>query len=57
MDRTTDALSRYVTALRYEDLGPRAVREAKRHFIDSLGCAMGGHGSEPASSRDAWRRR
>jgi 2-methylcitrate dehydratase len=48
MDRTTETLARYVTSLRYEDLGPRAVREAKRHVIDSLGCAMGGMPSEPA---------
>src|SRR5439155_17601430 len=48
MDKTTDTLARYVTSLRYHDLSPRAVREAKRHLIDSLGCAMGGHGSEPA---------
>src|SRR5207247_2552362 len=48
MDKTTDTLARYVTSLRYQDLSPRAVREAKRHLIDSLGCAMGGHGSEPA---------
>ena len=48
MDKITDTLARYVTSLRYQDLSPRAVREAKRHLIDSLGCAMGGHGSEPA---------
>jgi 2-methylcitrate dehydratase len=48
MDRTTETLARYVTSLRYEDLGSRAVREAKRHVIDSLGCAMGGAPSEPA---------
>ena len=48
MDKTTDTLARYVTSLRYQDLSPRAVREAKRHLIDSLGCAMGGHGGEPA---------
>src|SRR6267143_1379350 len=48
MDKTTETLARYVTSLRYEDLGLRAVREAKRHLIDSLGCAMGGYGSEPA---------
>ncbi|HYS15506.1 MAG TPA: MmgE/PrpD family protein [Candidatus Binatia bacterium] len=49
MDRTTETLARYVTSLRYEDLGPRAVQEAKRHLIDSLGCAMGGYRSEPAA--------
>ena len=48
MDKTTGALSRYVTSLRYEDLSPRAVHETKRHLIDSLGCAIGGYGSEPS---------
>ncbi len=48
MDRTTGALSRYVTSLRYETLPPGAVHAAKRHLIDSFGCAMGGYGSEPA---------
>jgi 2-methylcitrate dehydratase len=48
MDRTTATLARYVTSLRYEDMGARAIREAKRHVIDSLGCAMGGAESEPA---------
>jgi 2-methylcitrate dehydratase len=48
MDRTTEVLSRYVTSLRYEDLSPRTIHEAKRHLIDSLGCAIGGYGSEPA---------
>src|SRR3979409_2141228 len=47
MDRTTEALSSYVTALRYEDLGLPAIHEVKRHLIDSLGCAMGGYGGEP----------
>jgi 2-methylcitrate dehydratase len=49
MDRTTHTLARYATALRYDDLSPGAVREAKRHVIDSLGCAMGGATSEPAA--------
>jgi len=40
MDKTTETLARYVTSLRYEDLGLRAVREAKRHLIDSLGDAL-----------------
>jgi 2-methylcitrate dehydratase len=48
MDKTTERLARYVTSLRYDDLGPRAVHEATRHLIDSLGCAIGGYGSEPA---------
>src|SRR5262245_55600837 len=49
MDATTDALARYIAALRYDDLGPRTVHHAKRHLIDALGCAMGGHASEPAT--------
>jgi len=49
MDKTTETLSRYVTSLRYADLSPRTVQEAKRHLIDSLGCAMGGYSSEPAA--------
>src|SRR5437867_9132713 len=48
MDKTTQTLSGYVTSLRYADLSPHTVREAKRHLIDSLGCAMGGYRSEPA---------
>ena len=49
MDKTTEAFACYVTALRYEDLNPRTVHDAKRHLIDSFGCAMGGYGSEPAA--------
>ncbi len=48
MDRTTETLARDVTSLRHGDLSPSAVKEAKRHIIDSLGCAMGGATSEPA---------
>src|SRR6266542_1125413 len=48
MDKTTQTLSRHVTALRYDHLGPRAVHEATRYRIDSLGCAIGGYESEPA---------
>src|SRR5437867_1268622 len=49
MDKTTQTLSGYVTSLRYADLSPHTVQEAKRHLIDSLGCAMGGYSSEPAA--------
>src|SRR6266404_5641243 len=49
MDATTERLARYVSALRYEDLSARAIHEAKRHLIDSLGCALGGSRSEPAA--------
>src|SRR3989454_183617 len=49
MDKTTQTLSGYVTSLRYADLSPHTVQEAKRHLIDSLGCARGGYSSEPAA--------
>ena len=48
MDKTTETFARYVTSLRYEDLSPTAIHEARRHLIDSLGCALGGYRSEPA---------
>jgi len=48
MDSTTEALSRYIVSLRFEDLRSRTVHETKRHLIDSLGCALGAYGSEPA---------
>src|SRR5262249_1189137 len=49
MARTTETLARYATSLRSGHLSPSAVKEAKRHVIDSLGCAMGGATSEPAA--------
>jgi 2-methylcitrate dehydratase len=49
MDRTTETLARYATSLRYGDLSPSTVKEAKRHAIDSFGCAMGGATSEPVA--------
>lgn len=48
MDKTTETLARYVTSLRYEDLTPSAVHEAKRRIVDTFACAMGGYTSEPA---------
>ncbi len=49
MDGTTETLARYVASLRYDDLTAGAIREAKRHIVDTLGCAMGGYRSEPAA--------
>jgi 2-methylcitrate dehydratase len=48
MDKTTETLARYVTSLRHEHLSAGTLHAAKRHVIDSLGCAMGGYPSEPA---------
>src|SRR5438552_15786495 len=46
----------YGAALRYEDMTPEAVHEARRRLLDSLGCAMGALHSEPATiARDLAR--
>jgi len=42
-------LARYAAGLRYENLPPEAIHEAKRRLLDSLGCAMGALHSEPAT--------
>src|SRR5437867_8740708 len=59
MDRTTETLARYATSLRYADLSASTVQAATGHLLDSLGCAIGGYGSEPAAIArrlaPAWR--
>ncbi|CEK19048.1 uncharacterized protein involved in propionate catabolism [Chthonomonas calidirosea] len=42
-------LSRYADRLTYELLPSETVHAVKRHFIDTLGCALGAYDSEPAS--------
>lgn len=37
----------YATALRFEDLPPEVIHEAKRRVIDSFGCALGAYDAEP----------
>ena len=49
MDKTTEKLARYVTALRYEDLTPSAVHMTKKLLIDAIACALGGYHSEPSA--------
>lgn len=46
MTTIVDTLSSYATSLRYEDLPPEVVHQAKRLIIDTLGCAIGGYSSE-----------
>jgi len=43
-ETVTAAMARFAAGLRYEDLSPEAIREAKRYLLDSLGCALGGYG-------------
>jgi 2-methylcitrate dehydratase len=39
----TATMSQWASALRFEDLSPEAVYQAKRFLLDSLGCALGGY--------------
>jgi 2-methylcitrate dehydratase len=39
----TATMSRWAAGLRFEDLSPDAVYQAKRFLLDSLGCALGGY--------------
>jgi 2-methylcitrate dehydratase len=41
-------MARWAAGLGYEDLGERAIHEAKRFLLDSLGCALGGLRQEDA---------
>ena len=38
----TSALARFLSGIRYEDLSPAAVHEAKRAVLDWIGCALAG---------------
>ena len=49
MDKTTEGIARYVTALRYEDLSAAAVHTTKKLLIDAIGCAIGGYHGEPSA--------
>lgn len=48
MDKTTEKIARYATSLSYEDLTPAALRATKKLLVDTIGCAIGAHDSEPA---------
>ncbi|MEN3355839.1 MAG: 2-methylcitrate dehydratase [Betaproteobacteria bacterium] len=48
MTTLVEQLSRYATALRYEDLPREVVHQAKRLIMDTVGCGLGGYSSEPA---------
>ena len=49
MATIVEQLSAYTAALRYEDLPAGVVHQAKRLIIDSVGCALGGYASGPAT--------
>jgi 2-methylcitrate dehydratase len=39
----TGPISQFAASLKFEDLSPDAVYQAKRFLLDSLGCALGGY--------------
>ena len=39
----TAEISRWASAVKFSDLSPEAVYQAKRFLLDSLGCALGGY--------------
>ncbi len=48
MDKVTDYLSTYTTALTFSALPAEVVHQAKRLLIDTLGCAIGAYDSDPS---------
>ncbi len=48
MDSISDSLTTYAESLTFQDLPPEVVHQAKRLWVDTLGCAIGGLSSEPA---------
>jgi 2-methylcitrate dehydratase len=47
-DTITAIMSRWAADLEFDHLGDKAVHEAKRYLLDSLGCALGGYRQEDA---------
>jgi 2-methylcitrate dehydratase len=39
----TAQMARWASELRFEDLSEKAIHEARRYLLDSLGCALGGY--------------
>lgn len=48
MSTLAQRLGAYAADLRYEDLPPEVIHQAKRMIVDTLGCALGGYDSEPS---------
>ena len=42
-EKITATMARWAAKVKFEDLSPEALREAKRYLLDSLGCALGGY--------------
>jgi 2-methylcitrate dehydratase len=48
METIAERLSSYAVSLHYGDLPEEVRHQAKRHIIDTLGCALGAYSSEPS---------
>ncbi len=48
MDKTTGGIAAFVATLEYAQLSAGALSQARRRLIDAVGCAYGGHDSQPA---------
>ncbi len=46
MKNTTSILADFITKIRFQDIPKKAVEEAKRLLLDSIGCAMAGLNTE-----------
>ena len=47
MTTVVEQLAAYACALRYDDLPPEVVQQAKRLIVDTVGCALGGSKAAP----------
>src|SRR5713101_463029 len=48
MGTIVESLTDYAASLRFEDLPPDVIHQAKRLLVDTLGCAIGGFDGEPS---------
>jgi 2-methylcitrate dehydratase len=49
MDRITEKISSFAANLAFDSISDRAAHAAVQRFIDTIGCALGGHASEAAA--------
>jgi 2-methylcitrate dehydratase PrpD len=48
MDSVTKVIAEYASTSAFAQLSKEAIHAAKQRLIDSLACAVGAHGCEPA---------
>jgi 2-methylcitrate dehydratase len=56
MDRSSEQIVEFADALRVQDLTDGCIREARKHVLDSIGCALGGFESPPSRIARAYSR-